>query len=90
MDIIASMIYETSFRANVSAIVERYCKGTCKCWLDKTNDTFKVSILDSHNRPWTYEEYDLSNKLYSGISSETVAHNAVRAYEKKIFHEYFK
>lgn len=90
MDAIASMIYETSFRASVNGTVERYVKCRCKCWLDKQNDRFVVSIIDPHDRIWNYEEFNLSDKLYNGISSQTIAHNAVRAYEKKIFREYFK
>lgn len=90
MNIITSMIYETNFRATVNAEVERYCKGHCKCWLDKKNDTFKVSILDPHNKPWTYEEYDMCNKMYIGVSAYQIAHNAIRAYENKVFHEFFK
>lgn len=90
MDVISSMIYEVSFRGTIVAEVERYCKGKCKCWLDKQNDSFKVSILDVHNRPWQYEEYDLSYKLNNGVSAYSIAHNAIRAYEKKIFREFFK
>lgn len=90
MDVISSMIYETNFRAQVAHEVERYCKGTAKCWLDKDNDRFVVSIVNVHGKPWNYEEYDLYNKLYNGISSNQIAHNAIRAYEKKIFNEYFK
>lgn len=90
MDVISRMIYETTFRGTIVAEVERYCKGKCKCWLDKQNDSFKVSILDVHNRPWQYEEYDLSYKLNNGVSAYSIAHNAIRAYEKKIFREFFK
>lgn len=90
MDLISSMIYETSFRGTVAREVERYCKGTAKCWLDKANDRFVVSIIDPRNRVWNYEEYDLSNKLYNGISSNQIAHNAVIAYQKKVFREFFK
>lgn len=90
MDIINKMIYETSFRGIVANEVQRYCKGTAKCWLDHETDTIKVSILDPHNRPWTYEEYDLSNKLVNVNTAFNIAHNAIRAYEQKLYHEYFK
>lgn len=90
MDVISSMIYETSFRGTVVKEVERYVKGTAKCWLDKENDRFVVSIIDPHNKIWSYDEYELSYKLYNGISSNQIAHNAIVAYEKKIFREYFK
>lgn len=90
MDVISSMIYETSFRGTVAREVERYIKGTARCWLDKDNDRFVVTIIDLHNKIWSYDEYDLSNKLYSGVTSNQIAHNAIIAYQKKIFREYFK
>lgn len=90
MDVISSMIYETSFRGTVVREVERYVKGTAKCWLDKDNDRFVVSIIDPHNKIWEYEEYNLSYKLYNGISSNQIAHNAIIAYQKKIYREFFK
>lgn len=90
MDVISSMIYETSFRGVVVREVERYVKGTAKCWLDKGNDRFVVSIIDPHNKIWEYEEYNLSYKLYNGISSNQIAHNAIIAYQKKIYREFFK
>lgn len=90
MDVISSMIYETSFRGTVAREVERYIKGTARCWLDKDNDRFVVTIIDPHNKIWSYDEYDLSNKLYSGVTSNQIAHNAIIAYQKKIYREYFK
>lgn len=90
MDVITSMIYETSFRSAVRTEVERYCKGLCNCYLDKENDCFRISLIDPHDRVWAYDEYDLTNKLYKGVSSKKIAHNFIRAYEKKIFREFFQ
>lgn len=90
MDVISSMIYETNFRARVVTKIERYVKAQVHCWLDKENDRFVVRFTDIHNREWTYEEYGLSDKLYSGVSADSIAHNAIIAYGKKIFREFFK
>lgn len=90
MDIISTMMYETSIRATIKNEVEQYVRGTCKVWLDRQNDSIKVSILDKRNKPWTYEEYNLQEKLSRGVNSLEISHNAVRAYERKIFKEYFK
>lgn len=90
MDIMTSLIVETAIKGTIKTTVEHYVRGTCKVWFDKYNDSIKVSIIDAHNRPWTYEEYDLQNKLSDGIDSYEIARKAVRAFERKIFKEYFK
>lgn len=90
MDIMTSLIYETAIRSTIKTEVEHYVLGTCKVWFNKRNDSISISILDAHNRPWTYEEYDLQEKLFDGIDSIEIARKAVRAFERKIFKEYFK
>lgn len=90
MDIMTNLILETAMRGTIKTEVEHYVRGICKVWFDKRNDSIRVSILDTHDRSWTYEEYGLQEKLSDGLDSYEIAHKAVRAFERKIFKEYFK
>lgn len=86
----STLILETAMRGTIKTTVEHYVRGYCHVRFDKFNDSIKVSIIDAHERPWTYEEYDLQSKLSDGLDSYAIARNAVRAFERKIFKEYFK
>lgn len=90
MDIMTTLVVETAIKANIKTEVEHFVRGVCKVWFDKDNDSIRISIIDTHKRIWVYEEYSLQEKLSDGIDSYQIAHNAVRAFERKIFKEYFK
>lgn len=89
MDIVGTLILDTAMRGTIKTEVEHYVRGFCKVWFDRQNDSIRVSIIDAHDRPWVYEEYGLQEKLSDGLDSYAIAHNAVRAFERKIFKEYF-
>lgn len=90
MGILTQMLWETSFMASVNAEIERYLKGKAHTILDYDNDRLKIIITDPRNNVWTYSEYDLSNKMVQGVTSEEMAHHFITAYKKKILHEFFK
>lgn len=90
MDVLATLLYETDFRAQVKSEIERHIKGSARCCLDHDNDCFVIRVLDPHSRYWSYYEYGLTEKLYSGMTGKELAMQFIQAYQKKIFRDYFR
>lgn len=90
MTLITKLLYESSYMASVNYEIERYIKCKAHTFLDYDNDCLTVRIIDPRRDTWTFKEYDLSNKMVQGITSEQMAHHFINAYKKKILHEFFK
>lgn len=90
MDIMGTLIIETAIKSNIKTCVEHYVRGTCKVWFDKQNNLIVVSIIDKRGCVFRYVEHSLVEKLSDGIDSYQIGKNAVRAFERKIFHEFMK
>ena len=80
--------YEYLISKEVHKKLKSKVKG--KVWVKVYNDELHIEITNIDNLKFEATLYDLADKILHGLSTELIAHSALKEYKEGVIKRYFK